>query len=101
MALDKMTLGSKNHKKEININVGKRHIAYFFGFLMFIVFVVYVILINLGIYDVESMEIMCTDGHYEQIMPGITMYCGEHYSILQDKVSEKAYTNMENIINGD
>ena len=100
MAFDKMSLGSKNPKKTIKVDVTKKHIFYFFGVILLIVLIVYIALINLGFYNVEEMKVSCVNGAEEQVIEGKTYYCGEHYSVLKGSVNDKSYKIMEEIING-
>lgn len=98
MSWEKMSIGSKNPKKEITIDVKPKHYVYFFLFLMGVVFMVYAALINFGFYEVEEIKISCTDGTEEVIISNKVIYCGEHYNILKDKVSARTFQDMEMII---
>lgn len=97
------SMGSKKPKdklrKEINIDVTKKHIVGFVLFIFVVVFLIALALEHSGVFE-EELSFGCIDGEEEKIKEGVEFYCGEHYSVIQDKVSPEQYQKIEEIIYG-
>jgi hypothetical protein len=97
----KISIGSKKPKREIDVTVTPKHIFFGLVILFVIVYGITNFLITNGYYEIEDMKIECGTGKIEEIEKDKQFYCGEHYSVLKDYVSEKNYKHLEGIINGE
>lgn len=93
-----MSLGSKNPKKEINIELTKGKIFLGFIGLMFLTFIIIKIMIFLGFGTIEGIKISCNNVTIEEIVFGKEYYCDEHYSKLKDNINENQYKYIEDVI---
>lgn len=98
--MDKSTIsiGAKNPKKEIDVQLTKGKIFLLFLVLMFIVFAVHTVLVKSDLVEKE-LAFTCSNGDKENIEKGKQFYCeGVHYSEVRDYVSEESYKKIEEII---